>query len=59
MDKFKLVSPYKPQGDQPQAIGELTDGLKRGDQFQTLLGVRAVEKPLPWPMLLKMPIGPL
>ena len=39
MDKFKLVSPYQPQGDQPQAIAELTEGLKRGDQYQTLLGV--------------------
>ncbi len=39
MDKFKLVSPYSPQGDQPTAIAELTAGLKRGDQFQTLLGV--------------------
>jgi len=39
MEKFKLVSPYKPQGDQPQAIEELTDGLTRGDKYQTLLGV--------------------
>ncbi len=39
MEKFKLVSTYKPQGDQPQAIEELTQGLIRGDKFQTLLGV--------------------
>ena len=37
--KFKLKSDYKPAGDQPQAIKELTEALKRGDKFQTLLGV--------------------
>src|SRR5512140_2078988 len=36
---FKLRSDYKPQGDQPKAIAELTAGLKRGDRTQTLLGV--------------------
>ncbi|WP_457565555.1 excinuclease ABC subunit UvrB, partial [Caldithrix abyssi] len=36
---FKLVSSYKPQGDQPQAIAGLVEGLKRGEKFQTLLGV--------------------
>src|ERR1035437_8106162 len=39
MNKFELVSTYKPSGDQPEAIRQLVDGLKRGDQFQTLLGV--------------------
>ena len=39
MDHFKLVSPFKPTGDQPQAIKELTDGILRGDKAQTLLGV--------------------
>ena len=39
MNKFKLVSPYKPTGDQPQAIEALTDGILRGDRMQTLLGV--------------------
>ena len=39
MKKFKLVSNYKPSGDQPTAIKELSEGLKRGDKFQTLLGV--------------------
>ena len=39
MDKFKLVSPYKPSGDQPKAIEQLTEGVKRGDHIQTLLGV--------------------
>jgi excinuclease ABC subunit B len=39
MAKFELISDYKPTGDQPQAIQELTDGMLRGDRFQTLLGV--------------------
>ncbi len=37
--EFKLVSEFKPAGDQPEAIKQLTDGLIRGDRFQTLLGV--------------------
>ncbi len=36
---FKLNSPYKPTGDQPKAIKQLTEGLKKGYHFQTLLGV--------------------
>ena len=36
---FKLVSPYKPTGDQPEAIAKLVEGIKRGDKEQTLLGV--------------------
>ncbi len=39
MDKFKLVSSYKPSGDQPEAIEKLTAGLNRGDHIQTLMGV--------------------
>lgn len=39
MDKFILHSEYQPTGDQPQAIKELVEGFKRGNQFQTLLGV--------------------
>ena len=39
MKKYQLVSNYKPSGDQPKAIAELLDGLKRGEKFQTLLGV--------------------
>lgn len=39
MEKFQLVSQYSPMGDQPEAIRQLTEGVKRGDQFQTLLGV--------------------
>ena len=36
---FKLTSKYRPTGDQPEAIRELTDGLERGDKSQVLLGV--------------------
>lgn len=39
MSDFKLVSEYKPTGDQPQAIEKLVKGFKEGNQFQTLLGV--------------------
>ncbi len=39
MTKFDLKSSYKPSGDQPRAIEELTRGIRRGDRFQTLLGV--------------------
>ena len=37
--RFELISDFSPQGDQPQAIDELTEGLHRGDTAQTLLGV--------------------
>ncbi len=36
---FKLVSPFKPTGDQPEAIAKLVEGIKKGDKEQTLLGV--------------------
>ena len=36
---FKLVSPYKPTGDQPEAIAKLTEGIQKGLKEQTLLGV--------------------
>ncbi|MCX8056355.1 MAG: excinuclease ABC subunit UvrB [Ignavibacteria bacterium] len=39
MDKFKLVTNLKPTGDQPEAIKQLVEGIKRGEKFQTLLGV--------------------
>lgn len=39
MSKFKLISSYKPCGDQPKAIKELTESVLSGHQFQTLLGV--------------------
>lgn len=37
--KFKLSSEYKPTGDQPEAIKQLAEGIQRGDQYLTLLGV--------------------
>ncbi len=37
--QFELISDFSPQGDQPQAIDQLTEGLQRGDKQQTLLGV--------------------
>lgn len=39
MDKFKLVSKFKPTGDQPEAIDSLVKGVLRGDREQTLMGV--------------------
>ncbi|HVB20216.1 MAG TPA: excinuclease ABC subunit UvrB [Candidatus Paceibacterota bacterium] len=39
MANFKLYSPFQPAGDQPQAISNLTKGLKKGMRYQTLLGV--------------------
>lgn len=39
MAKFRLVSDYKPTGDQPKAIKDLTEGIKQKEKFQTLLGV--------------------
>ncbi len=39
MEKFELVSNYKPAGDQPEAIRQLTEGILRGDKHQVLLGV--------------------
>jgi len=39
MPQFKLITEYSPQGDQQQAIDQLVAGLKRGERFQTLLGV--------------------
>ncbi|HEY7993846.1 MAG TPA: excinuclease ABC subunit UvrB [Candidatus Eremiobacteraceae bacterium] len=39
MPQFEVVSPFKPSGDQPQAITKLAEGVMRGDRAQTLLGV--------------------
>lgn len=39
MERFELVSPYKPTGDQPEAIEKLTEGVKNGLKEQVLLGV--------------------
>jgi len=39
MGAFKIVSDYKPTGDQPQAIEKLAEGINKGFRFQTMLGV--------------------
>ncbi len=39
MRPFEVVSEYVPSGDQPEAIARLTEGISRGDRFQTLLGI--------------------
>jgi len=41
---FKLVSDYKPTGDQPKAIEYLSKGIMEGEKFQTLLGVTGSRK---------------
>ena len=41
---FKLISEYKPTGDQPQAIEYLSKGIEEGKKFQTLLGVTGSRK---------------
>ncbi len=46
MSSFNLVSPFAPKGDQPRAIQELTEGLTRGDRYQTLLGATGTGKTL-------------
>ena len=50
MDRFILKAPYKPTGDQPQAIEQLVKGFKEGNQCQTLLGVTGSGKLLRWQM---------
>lgn len=44
MGNFKIISEYTPKGDQPKAIKQLTEGIKEGYQFQTLLGATGTGK---------------
>ena len=44
MDHFELHSEYQPTGDQPQAIKQLVEGFKKGNQFETLLGVDQISE---------------
>ena len=44
LNMFKLHSEYKPTGDQPKAIEYLSEGIKQGKKFQTLLGVTGSRK---------------
>ena len=46
MDKFRLVSPYKATGDQPEAIEALSEGVQRGEKKQSLVGVTGSGKTL-------------
>ncbi|WP_439645496.1 hypothetical protein [Lacticaseibacillus manihotivorans] len=48
--KFELVSPYKPAGDQPQAIEKLTQGFLNGRRNRSYSGPLGQGKPLPCPM---------
>ena len=41
---FRLDTPFRPTGDQPRAIAEMTEGIFRGDQYQTLLGATGTGK---------------
>ena len=47
MGDFKVISNYKPSGDQPEAIDKLAEGVRRGDKFQTLLGATGTGKTFP------------
>lgn len=44
MPEFKVVAPFEPSGDQPKAIEELSQGVLRGDKYQTLLGATGTGK---------------
>jgi excinuclease ABC subunit B len=46
MPDFRIEAPFEPAGDQPRAIRELSEGLRRGDRFQTLLGATGTGKTL-------------
>ncbi len=46
MPDYRIEAPYEPKGDQPAAIKELSEGLCRGDRFQTLLGATGTGKTL-------------
>jgi len=39
MPEFQVISHYKPEGDQPQAIEKIVQGVQQGKKFQTLMGV--------------------
>lgn len=54
---FELVSDYKPTGDQPEAIKELTTGIKKGEKAQILLGATGTGKLLRFQMLLRKSIN--
>jgi len=57
--KFKLVTDFKPAGDQPEAIKQLVKGANKDELNQVLLGVTVREKLLQWLKLLNKLIDPL
>ena len=46
MPEFKVEAPFVPLGDQPEAIAKLTEGIRRGDRAQVLLGATGTGKSL-------------
>ena len=52
MDKFELVSPYKPTGDQPEAIQKLADGIQKGLKSRFYWALRVPARPSQWRTLL-------
>ena len=48
MGKFELISGYKPDGDQPQAIQKLAESVRAGNRYQTLLGATGTGKSVAW-----------
>ena len=44
MTRFRVQAPFEPAGDQPEAIDELREGVRRGDRFQTLMGATGTGK---------------
>ena len=44
MTRFRVQAPFEPSGDQPEAIAELSEGVQRGDRFQTLMGATGTGK---------------
>ena len=44
MSQFKVEAPFEPLGDQPEAIAKLTEGIRRGDRAQVLLGATGTGK---------------
>ena len=49
MRPFQVISEFSPSGDQPEAIARLSEGIHRGDRFQTLLGITGRGSRRPWP----------
>ena len=69
-NRFKLIAPFKPMGDQPEAIRKLVEGVKKGYRHQTLKGatgtgktftmaavIEAINK-LPWLLPITKPLRP-